>query len=297
MIKDIHKIHNMQEELKSDLIKCAVFIAKIKGEITKGKLRWHGIKMHQRRFLDYWEYSVWQRGTIITPILKIYDIKSQNNKLIFKINFCPKEYLKICQTDSKIKEIHVQSCLNCRPKPICDCGYQGIGFEIKDCRRINLLVGNHGVGKSFALAHVNLEGKPFVQISGMETPIETTYYASDVKVFELAMAKNHKFSFPPNPIYKFLILDEIGNNTHHSIHKPFWINLIKQIIEYDLQVFATTHSYEMIEALVEAAKEYDFIEKDEIRLFKIVKRGNETLVGSYTAEEIEAKVDSGLEIR
>ena len=25
MIKDVHKIHNMQEELKSDLIKCAVF--------------------------------------------------------------------------------------------------------------------------------------------------------------------------------------------------------------------------------------------------------------------------------
>jgi len=96
--QDIHKIHNMQEELKSDLIRCAVFIAKIKGEITKGKLRWHGIKMHQRRFLDYWEYSIWQRGVMITPILKIYDIKFENDKLVFKINFCPLELKKKLQT-------------------------------------------------------------------------------------------------------------------------------------------------------------------------------------------------------
>ena len=203
-----------------------------------------------------------------------------------------------------IKDIHVQSCWNCRPKPICDCGNQGIAFEIKDCRRINLLVGDHGVGKSFALAHVNLEGKPFVQISGMETPIETTYYASettyyasDVKVFELAMAKNHKFPFPPNPIYKFLILDEIGNNTHHSIHKPFWINLIKQIIEHDLQVFATTHSYEMIEALVEAAKEYDFIEKDEIRVYRIHKNKEGSGVTQFDSWAIDALLEEKREVR
>lgn len=170
-----------------------------------------------------------------------------------------------------IKEIHVQSCWNCRPKPICDCGNQGFGFEIKDCRRINLLVGNHGVGKSFALAHVNLEGKPFVGVerAGLLPPTETIYI-EDPKDFELAIADNLWIG----DVYdnsKYLVLDEIGNNTHYSVHKPFWENLIKQIIEYDLQVFATTHSYEMIKALVEAAKETDLIEKDEIRLFKIKK--------------------------
>lgn len=197
-----------------------------------------------------------------------------------------------------IKDIHVQSCWNCRPKPICDCGNKGFGFEIKDCKRINLLVGNHEVGKSFALAHVNLEGKPFVKVlgAGLLSPIETTYVL-DVKVFELAMAKNHKFPFPPNPIYKFLILDEIGNNTHHSIHKPFWKNLIKEIIEHDLQVFATTHSYEMIEALVEAAKEHDFIGKDEVRLYRLHKNEEGSGVTQFDSWAIDALLEEKRELR
>ena len=121
-----------------------------------------------------------------------------------------------------IKEIHAQSCWNCRPKPICDCGNQGIGFEIKDCRRINLLVGDHGVGKSFALAHVNLEGKPFVEVrgAGLLPPTETIYI-KDPKNFELGIADNLWIG----SVYynsKYLVLDEIGNNTHYSVHKPFW---------------------------------------------------------------------------
>jgi AAA15 family ATPase/GTPase len=196
-----------------------------------------------------------------------------------------------------IKDIHIQSCLNCRPKSICDCDNKGFGFEIKDCKRINLLVGNHGVGKSFTLAHVNFENKPFVQIigSGSLPPIETINI-ENVQDFELGIADGQWINcYDAN---KFLVLDKIGNNTHYSVHKPFWINLIKQIIKYDLQVFATTQSYDMIKALVEAAKETDLIEKDYIRLFKIRKTSKEEiLVGDYNAEEIEAKVESGLEVR
>lgn len=196
-----------------------------------------------------------------------------------------------------IKDIHVQSCWNCRPKPICDCGNQGIGFEIKDCRRINLLVGKNGVGKSFALAHVNLEGKPFVEVQGAGLlPPTETIYIKDPKNFELGIADNlwiggiHYKS-------KYLVLDEIGNNTHYSAHKVFWKNLIKQIIEYDLQVFATTHSYEMIEALVEAAKEYDFIEKDEIRVYRIHKNKEGSGVTQFDSWAIDALLEEKREVR
>lgn len=195
-----------------------------------------------------------------------------------------------------IKNIHVQSCLNCRPKPICDCGNQGIGFEIKDCRRINLLVGNHGVGKSFALAHVNLEGKPFVKVLGaVLLPPTESICIEDVKNFELAMAKN-QFPFPPNPIRKFLILDEIGNNTHHSIHKPFWTNLIKEIIEHDLQVFATTHSREMIQSLVKVCQEGAIDEKDFV-VFSLYKDGEKNYVDDYRGENLQIQIDNGGEIR
>jgi len=108
MIEITQKIIKTQEQLKSDLVECAAFIANIKGEITKGKLRWHGIKMHQEKFANRWEYSIWQRGAMITPILKIYDTTFENNKVTFKINFYPKEYLK------KYQETKIEAGLEAR---------------------------------------------------------------------------------------------------------------------------------------------------------------------------------------
>jgi hypothetical protein len=94
----IEKINNRKEELKSDLIKCAAFIANIKGEITKGKLRWHGIKLKEKSLINCREYSVWQRGAMITPTLKIYDPKIENKKLVLDFSICPKTYLKALES-------------------------------------------------------------------------------------------------------------------------------------------------------------------------------------------------------
>lgn len=195
-----------------------------------------------------------------------------------------------------IKNIYVQTCWNCRPKPICNCGNEGFGFKIKDCKKINLLVGKNGIGKSFALAHVNLEGKPFVPVLGaaLIPPIETIYI-EDVKSFELSISDNKWINVYNSS--KYLVLDEIGNNTHYSVHKLFWKNLIKQIIEHDLQVFATTQSYEMIETLIEAAKETDLIAKNEIRLYRLHKNEEGSDVTQFDSWEIGALLEEKREVR
>ena len=43
----------------------------IKGEITKGKLRWRGIKLHIYSGVDYRCYQLIQRGVKISPRLKV----------------------------------------------------------------------------------------------------------------------------------------------------------------------------------------------------------------------------------
>jgi hypothetical protein len=43
----------------------------IKGEITKGKLRWRGIKLHIYSGADYNCYQLVQRGVKISPRLKV----------------------------------------------------------------------------------------------------------------------------------------------------------------------------------------------------------------------------------
>ncbi len=55
-------------------------------------------------------------------------------------------------------------------------------------------------------------------------------------------------SFDATKPNKILLIDEIENGLHYSAHEEFWTMLFKLCIENDVQVFATTHSLEMIKA-------------------------------------------------
>ena len=52
-----------------------------------------------------------------------------------------------------------------------------------------------------------------------------------------------------------LLIDEIENGIHYSAHYDLWKNIFKLSQELNVQVFATTHSLEMITAFNEVAKE------------------------------------------
>ncbi len=57
----------------------------IKGEITKGKIKWRGLKMHSRTSLEFTEYQLFKRGEAISPTLRInYPVTSipNHNNLI-----------------------------------------------------------------------------------------------------------------------------------------------------------------------------------------------------------------------
>jgi AAA15 family ATPase/GTPase len=53
---------------------------------------------------------------------------------------------------------------------------------------------------------------------------------------------------------KIFLIDEIENGIHYSAHQEFWQNIFKLSKELNVQVFATTHSLEMIKAFNEVAK-------------------------------------------
>ena len=52
---------------------------------------------------------------------------------------------------------------------------------------------------------------------------------------------------------KILLIDEIENGIHYTNQRDFWNNLFRLSIEYDIQIFATTHSLEMIQAFRDVA--------------------------------------------
>ncbi|MEN8220555.1 MAG: AAA family ATPase [Pseudomonadota bacterium] len=43
-----------------------------------------------------------------------------------------------------------------------------------------------------------------------------------------------------------LLIDEIENGIHHTVQQAFWVFLFKLATEFDVQIFATSHSAEMI---------------------------------------------------
>ncbi|MGM3305445.1 AAA family ATPase [Anabaena sp. WFMT] len=53
-----------------------------------------------------------------------------------------------------------------------------------------------------------------------------------------------------------LLIDEIENGIHHSNQAAFWSIIYKLANELNVQIFATTHSLEMIEAFIKAGSEY-----------------------------------------
>ena len=63
-----------------------------------------------------------------------------------------------------------------------------------------------------------------------------------------------------------VLVDEIENGIHHSVMEKVWKAIGAFAHEYDVQLFATTHSYECIGA---AYRAFEADEEDELRLFRI----------------------------
>lgn len=91
-----------------------------------------------------------------------------------------------------------------------------------------------------------------------------------------------------------VLIDEIENGFHHSVLSRVWAAIGEAARRYNTQVFATTHSFECIEAAHEAFredKEYAF------RLHRLERIADETHVITYDQGTLAAALRSNLEVR
>ncbi|MEG4205894.1 ATP-binding protein [Microcoleus sp. Pol7_A1] len=58
-----------------------------------------------------------------------------------------------------------------------------------------------------------------------------------------------------NSEHKILLIDEIENGIHHTSQREFWRILFRLAVELDTQIFATTHSLEMLQAFADVGLE------------------------------------------
>lgn len=60
-----------------------------------------------------------------------------------------------------------------------------------------------------------------------------------------------------NNNHKILLIDEIENGIHYTNQREFWKTLFRLSTELDTQIFATTHSLEMIQSFGDVGLETD----------------------------------------
>jgi len=91
-----------------------------------------------------------------------------------------------------------------------------------------------------------------------------------------------------------MLVDEIENGLHHSILPRVWQAIGEVARQFDVQVFATTHSLECIIAAHRAFSEnppYDF------RLHRLERVGETIRAVTYDRETLQAAIEAELEVR
>ncbi len=96
----------------------------------------------------------------------------------------------------------------------------------------------------------------------------------------------------------FIFIDEIENGFHNKTLKVLWETIFDTAREYNVQIFATTHSYECIKSFHKAYIYNKHIEdKDDIKLFRIENRQEKHLAHSFSHEELEDLLTENWEVR
>ena len=86
-----------------------------------------------------------------------------------------------------------------------------------------------------------------------------------------------------------LLIDEFENGLHYETMNVLWNAIISMCRERNIQLFATTHSYECIESFVSAASDGN--------VYRIERKENEHKAIKYTAEEATSFIDKRWEMR
>jgi hypothetical protein len=134
----------------------------------------------------------------------------------------------------------------------------------------------------------NSEGRvPFVKLKGETQPVSLRSLGDGMnRIFGIALAL-------VNAKDGLLLIDEVENGIHYSVQSEIWKTIFHLARLLNVQVFATTHSYDCIKAFDEAARESE----DDGVLIRLARRNDQILVAEFDEREIGIAVKGRIEVR
>ncbi len=94
---------------------------------------------------------------------------------------------------------------------------------------------------------------------------------------------------------RVLLIDEIDTGLHYRVLTDMWRVVMETAVRLNIQVFATTHSYDCMRSFAEALS---LMEDDSVgALFRLQQRGEKIEAARYEAERITFAIEQDIEIR
>ena len=129
---------------------------------------------------------------------------------------------------------------------------------------------------------------PIVKIDGHDRPVPLRSLGDGAtRIFGVALAL-------ANSQGGFLVIDEAENGVHHSVQRDFWRMVIQTAQENDVQVIATTHSWDCVVGFGQALKD---IEAEAGLLVHLSRNGDGIRATEYSGEDLQTAIRHGTEVR
>ena len=134
----------------------------------------------------------------------------------------------------------------------------------------------------------NTGRRPFVKLRDKPRPVPLKSLGDGaVRLFGVALAL-------ANSKDGFLLIDEAENGIHHSIQRDFWTMILKAAHQNNVQVLATTHSWDCVAGFAMAATE---IEEVDGALVRLEKKSNDIRAVEYPNYDLDVIAQQGIEVR
>ena len=215
-----------------------------------------------------------------------------------------------------------QGGMRCRRliKPAAGYTYDGYGFgdmERTHCALINPYGEISAYGGSTRRSEIALryQEKRVAEALRIIDPKITAISASEVEMKPENVVVHAKNISRPVPLEAFgdgalrlffifralfrrrmdgiLLIDEFEKGLHHKIQAAVWKMIIRVAREYDVQVFATTHSWDAVKAFQKATSE----SPGEDSLIRLTHRYERVFATAFSKEDLEIIVRQNMEAR
>lgn len=97
----------------------------------------------------------------------------------------------------------------------------------------------------------------------------------------------------------FLLIDEFENGLHYSVQPDVWRLVFELAKRYNIQVFATTHSWDCIESFAQVAKEREDLEGVLFRMGRSVRKSDngKVIATEFDEDELYNLTKDKIEVR